>query len=88
MATYVAASLLIVAAVAYALSTGARTILRLLGGAAFMLYYWYSAPTLADAYGAPQQGAVVIRGAAALLLAFWWWRGHQPRSLAIPGARG
>ncbi len=82
VASYAAASFFIVAVVAHLWTAGARTLLRILGGAAFMLYYWYSAPALADAYGAPRLGAFAIRASAGLLLALWWWRIARRQSIA------
>lgn len=74
VATYAAVSFVVVTAVAHLWTDGARTLLRLLGSSAFMLYYWYSAPALADAYGVPSAGAFAVRLTAALLVTFWWWR--------------
>jgi hypothetical protein len=82
VAAYAAASFVVVAAVAHLWTAGARTLLRLLGGTAFMLYYWYSAPALAEAYGAPRLGPFAIRATAALLLAVWWWRIVRRQSIA------
>jgi hypothetical protein len=85
VATYAMASYLLVAAIAHLWRVSARTLFPLLGGSAFMLYYWYSAPAVADAYGAPHLGAVIIRVAAALLLTLWWSRGvRQQRAMRRP----
>lgn len=74
VATYAAASYLIVAVVAHIWNAGTKTLLPMLGGTAFLLYYWYVAPGLADAYGASRLGPLVVRLTAALLLTLWCWR--------------
>lgn len=74
VATYAAASYLIVAVIAHIWNAGTKTLLPMLGGTAFLLYYWYVAPGLADAYGASRLGPLVVRLTAALLLTLWCWR--------------
>jgi len=74
VATYAIVSYLLVAAAAYLLRASAKALFPVLGGSAFILYYWYSAPPLAEAYGAPRLGPLVIRVAAAVLLMSWWAR--------------
>jgi nitrite reductase (NADH) large subunit len=58
---------------AFTLITGlsARVVLPLIAGGSLFLYYWYSAPALAKAYGAPSVGPLVVRVAAAALVSVW-----------------
>jgi nitrite reductase (NADH) large subunit len=74
VAMYAAASYLIVSVVAHFWSAHTKTLFLMLGGTAFMLYYWYAAPGLADAYGAARLGPFVVRLTAAMLLTLWCWR--------------
>jgi hypothetical protein len=76
-ATVVAYSLVsyvAIAAIAILGRVGPTTLMPLLGAAAFSLYYWFSAPTLAEAYGSRDIGPIVIRIAAGVLLVVWLTR--------------
>jgi hypothetical protein len=77
VALYALVSYAIVAAVTFKLQHASRALLMFLGGTSFGLYYWWIAPTLGGAYGAPSAGAVVVRVLAALLLAIWFARGFD-----------
>lgn len=66
-------------------------VLPILAGTAFMLYYWFSAASIATTYSLGTAGTVAIRVAAAALLAFWTYRnvldrGRLLREWASPGA--
>ncbi|MCC6316957.1 MAG: hypothetical protein IT361_04625 [Gemmatimonadaceae bacterium] len=74
VALYSVISYALVAGLALVGKLSATTLLPILGGASFMLYYWYSAPTLGAAYGAPDAGAVFIRLGAAVLTSIWLMR--------------
>jgi hypothetical protein len=63
-----------------------------LGGLSIALYYWYAAPSLAAAYGAPNSGPAVVRLLAFTLIAVWLWhtfsaRGEEDRHLERIGVR-
>jgi hypothetical protein len=77
IALFAFASFAIVALTAAATKVSSRHWLRLLGGAAFLLYYWYAAPGLAEAYHAGASGPLLIRSGAVLLLAVWVWKGAR-----------
>jgi hypothetical protein len=55
-----------------ALDAAAAAVLPVLGGLAAGLYYWFAAPTLAAAYGAPEVGPAVVRVGALALVGFWF----------------
>lgn len=74
------------ATVARIRSVGPETLLPLLGGVAFILYYWLSAPGLGEAYGAPNVGPVAIRIGATVLLAVWLSRAWLRREPVRPRA--
>ena len=42
-----------------------------LGAMAILLYYWFAAPGLADAYGAGEAGVAFVRAAAIALVTLW-----------------
>ena len=78
-------SYLIVGAISVVGKLGAKTMLPLVGGAAFFAYYWFAAPGLAKAYGVPTIGAGIVRVSALALLALWagqrWIRARRYRTL-------
>jgi hypothetical protein len=57
-------------------------VMPLLGAMAFFVYYWFGAPVVAAAYGAPTFGIIVIKAGATLLLAVWLARLPRKRGLA------
>jgi hypothetical protein len=77
IAIYALASFAIVALTAVATKVSSKHWLRLLGGVAFLLYYWYAAPGLAEAYHAGAAGPLLIRAGAVMLLAVWVWKGAR-----------
>lgn len=79
---YSAVSYAFVALLARIARVSAAILLPALGGTAFILYYWFSAPTLGQAYGAPQVGPIIVRMAAAVLLSIWLLRARPFRRLA------
>ncbi|MEW5917895.1 MAG: hypothetical protein AB1762_15945 [Gemmatimonadota bacterium] len=77
----------VVSYLAVAIITGASRlsmsrVMPLLGAAAFFLYYWFGAPVVAAAYGAPTVGVIVIRAGATLLLSVWLARLPRRRGFA------
>jgi len=64
----------IVAAVVGLSRMPSRTVVHILGGASIAVYYWFAAPTLGAAYGAPVLGPPLVRLAAFSLVAVWMWR--------------
>jgi hypothetical protein len=57
----------------------AATAIRLLGGIAFGLYYWFAARSVSDHLGLPAQAPAVIRVAALLLLLTWFLKSAGTR---------
>lgn len=74
VALYAVVSYAIAAAAACIGKASAATALPLLGAASFMVYYWYGAPALGEAYGAPVSGTLLVRLGAAALIGAWLWR--------------
>lgn len=78
------------AGLSYVLAVAAVVVFRIpaarifpaLAALAVGLYYWFAAPNLAAALGAPKAGEVVLRVAALSLVAIWWWR-----AMRLNGAR-
>jgi hypothetical protein len=81
------ASYAAVAAVVAAFRLRAAVAVPVLGACALGLYYWYSTPTLVDAYRLPAVAVPVLRSAIGALLAFWlvaaWPEGEESRPAAI-----
>jgi hypothetical protein len=65
------ASYLALAAIVLMARLSARAALPLLGALAIAIYYWYAAPTLAAAYGAPVIGPTIVRLLALALIVAW-----------------
>ncbi len=80
------ASYTLVAVATLAFGAGAATILPMLGGAAFVLYYGFAALGLARAYGAGAAGVVAVRSIALALAVVWLWRALRRRPTARPAA--
>ena len=76
-----AASYIIVACITVVGNVSAKVMVPVLGGLAFLFYYWFAAPGLGKAYGVPDVGPVVIRAAAVSLLTIWAWQGWARRAL-------
>jgi hypothetical protein len=74
IAEYAFVSYVIVAGVVLASNVKSSLLIPLLGATAFMLYYWFAAPAIASAYGAPDIGQTLVRAAAAVLVSIWLWR--------------
>ena len=77
VALYALVSYALVAAFSFAIKSASRALLMVLGATSFALYYWYVAPTLGAAYGAPRAGTTIVRALAATLLAIWLWQGWR-----------
>ncbi len=61
-----------------------RLMLPAVGCLSIALYYWYAAPSLAAAYGAPNRGPDIVRLLALTLIVFWLWHARDetaPRSV-------
>jgi hypothetical protein len=82
VALYSLVSFAVVAVAARMAGIGATTLMPVLGGTAFLLYYWLSAPTVAQAYGMPDRGPAAIRIAAAVLLSVWLSRAWRRSATA------
>lgn len=84
-----AASYAVVAALVVALRLDALVALPLLGVASLGLYYWFAAPPLVQAYGAPGWAATVVRVSMGALAAWWLvaWRTRTRTATTPPTAR-
>ncbi len=71
VAAWTVGSLVLVAAIVALFRLESMSVLPILGGVTFGLYYWFGAPTIATAYHLPAAGATVIRFAMLGLVAFW-----------------
>jgi nitrite reductase (NADH) large subunit len=60
----------------------ARVMLPTLGCLAIALYYWYAAPSLGAAYGAPAVGPAIVRLLALALIIYWIWHATAQRGSA------
>ncbi|MGQ0704502.1 MAG: hypothetical protein ACT4PM_15425 [Gemmatimonadales bacterium] len=83
------ASFGLVAMSATILGLAAARMLPVLGALAFALYYWFSAPTLTEAYGLAGLSTTTLRVAALGLVTFWLVRalrrvGAPPRTVPSP----
>lgn len=66
----------------------ADLVLRVLGGAAAGIYYWFATPGIAEAIGAPASVGIALRVLALILVAVWLRAALAPRvgAAAAPGA--
>lgn len=89
VAGWTVVSYLLVAGLAAGFRPRASRALLLLGALSIGLYYWFAAPGLAHAYGAPPAGGAVIRMAMSLLVVLWLWRatGRKGGSIQSYGIR-
>lgn len=78
IAFWSAGSWLVAAALTRLAGLRAALTLVLLGGLSAGLYYWFVAPSLAAAYGAPGIGPVVVRVLALGLVGTWLWVALRP----------
>jgi hypothetical protein len=60
------------------LKLGWSAAMRVFGGAAFGLYYWFAAATVSNHLGFPDWAPTLIRLASALLLVLWLSRPARP----------
>ena len=81
-----AASYSMVAVLTIVFRARAAIVMPLLGAVAVGLYYWYAAPTIAEAFWAPSAGATVVRGLALLLVGVWLARNVMRRRPRVVGA--
>lgn len=72
-------SYVIVAGLAVPIRLPGRTAIAALGCFSIALYYWYAAPSLGAAYGAPSIGPAVVRVLAFALLLLWLWHAVRRR---------
>lgn len=80
------ASVLMVAMLAVGTRLGSTRLFPLLAGSSGMLYYWFTGPAIAAAFGAGTELALAIRVLGMGLAAAWFataWRGSPPR-IAVP----
>ncbi|MDZ4674783.1 MAG: hypothetical protein SGI84_10025 [Gemmatimonadota bacterium] len=73
-------SLVVVLGVMSTLRPQVTQALPILGALSAGLYYWYAAPALAEAYGAPVVGPLMVRLLAAGLLLVWLGNAYRSRS--------
>jgi len=74
IAGWTALSYLVVTVLSAAFRPRAPRVLLRLGACSVALYYWFAAPGLASAYGAPPAGGSVLRVVMVALVIVWFWR--------------